>query len=96
MTTKQQTDMKRIHFNRFRDKKLPANTKLVCRPSKYGNPYHVEDYGRDEAMRLYQIHLDKELKRDPDYLLPLRGFDLACNCQLDEPCHADIILEKLI
>lgn len=88
--------MKRVHWNRFEDKKLPENTKLVCRPSKYGNPYHVEDYGRDEALRLYRIYLDKELKANSEYLSSLRGFDLACNCQLDEPCHADILIEKLI
>jgi len=28
----------------------------------------------------------------PD-LAPLRGHDLACWCPLDQPCHADILLE---
>jgi Domain of unknown function (DUF4326) len=23
----------------------------------------------------------------------LRGYDLACWCPLDEPCHADVLLE---
>lgn len=27
------------------------------------------------------------------YLGPLRGKDLACWCPLDEPCHADVLLE---
>lgn len=26
-------------------------------------------------------------------LEPLRGHDLACWCPLDEPCHADVLLE---
>lgn len=33
------------------------------------------------------------LTRDPDWLAPLRGHDLACWCPLDQPCHADVLLE---
>lgn len=31
----------------------------------------------------------------PDYpgLAPLRGHDLACWCQLDQPCHADVLID---
>lgn len=82
---------KRIIFNRYEGKKLPDNTKLVSRPSRWGNPYKVSEYGRDEALRLYRIYLDKK-KID---LTPLIGKDLACTCKLSEPCHADILLEKL-
>lgn len=28
-----------------------------------------------------------------DYLWRLRGKDLACWCPLDQPCHADVLLE---
>lgn len=28
-----------------------------------------------------------------DWLAPLRGHDLACWCPLDQPCHADVLLE---
>ena len=28
-----------------------------------------------------------------DRLAELRGKDLACYCPLDEPCHADVLLE---
>lgn len=28
-----------------------------------------------------------------DLLLGLRGLDLACWCPLDQPCHADVLLE---
>lgn len=27
------------------------------------------------------------------WLKPLRGHDLACFCPLDQPCHADVLLE---
>lgn len=28
-----------------------------------------------------------------DWIAPLRGHDLACWCPLDQPCHADVLLE---
>lgn len=28
-----------------------------------------------------------------DFFEPLRGKDLACWCPLDQPCHADVLLE---
>lgn len=28
-----------------------------------------------------------------DWIKPLRGKDLACWCPVDEPCHADVLLE---
>jgi hypothetical protein len=28
-----------------------------------------------------------------DWIAPLRGHDLACWCALDQPCHADFLLE---
>lgn len=33
-----------------------------------------------------------EVPRQPD-LAPLRGHDLTCWCPLDQPCHADALLE---
>lgn len=29
----------------------------------------------------------------PVYLGPLKGKNLACFCRLDQPCHADVLLE---
>ena len=28
-----------------------------------------------------------------EFFAPLRGHDLACWCPLDQPCHADVLLE---
>lgn len=33
------------------------------------------------------------LALEPDKVLLLRGLDLACWCPLDQPCHADVLLE---
>lgn len=65
----------------------------VCRPSKWGNPFPVSEWGRDIAIAKYR----KELARLIDFgaLDPneLRGKNLACFCKLDEACHADVLLE---
>ena len=66
---------------------MPANAVSVTRPGKWGNPYTVEEYGREQAIRLYREWLvGKDLSE-------LRGKDLACYCPLDQPCHADVLLE---
>jgi hypothetical protein len=66
---------------------------VVTRSSKYwGNPFKVEDYGRDRAIELYIEHLSNS----PDLVARIRrdlaGRDLACFCPLDEACHADVLL----
>ena len=87
--------MDRIHWNRFAGRPLPPNTKLVSRPTKYGNPYNLRDYDRKTALRLFAEYLDGVLKNDPTFLDELRGHDLACSCKLEEECHADIIIRRI-
>jgi Domain of unknown function (DUF4326) len=63
---------------------------LVARPSRWGNPYSIEEYGRDQAIKMYEQWLlanDELLAQLPG----LRGRRLACYCKLDEPCHADVL-----
>lgn len=79
----------------------------VGRPSKYGNPFKASNGDCDhpdcgprshppvtaleavEAFRMwFNAHPDREeMKRE------LRGKNLACWCPLDQPCHADVLLE---
>jgi hypothetical protein len=60
----------------------------VARPSKWGNPYAVERYGRKRAIALYKLHL----KRTGLDVMELRGRNLACWCAPAELCHADTLL----
>jgi Domain of unknown function (DUF4326) len=63
---------------------------LVARPSRWGNPFKVDEFGRERAVELYEAWL---LER-PHLLaqLPqLRGRLLACYCPLDQPCHGDVL-----
>lgn len=89
----------RIQYNRYRDGKLPPNTKLVTRRTDWGNPYkliqHGGKYTLQESLRLFRGHLERELKNNPAFLNPLFDYNLACNCSTDSDCHADIILEKI-
>jgi hypothetical protein len=75
---------------------MPADAVYVGRPSRWGNPFIVGDapgqYTRESSLALFRIYATNA-RRSPDWLEPLRGRDLACWCPLDQPCHADILLE---
>ena len=87
----------RITLKRIRGWTMPPNTIKVARgryglQKKYGNPYLVCVYGRDNSVQLYRdVHLKQytpeEIQTD------LGGRNLACWCKEDEDCHADILLE---
>jgi hypothetical protein len=87
---------KRIQIER--DKKgwkTPPNTVNVTRQGhwkgKYRNPFKVEDYGLEEALRLFrESWIGKDLT---ELRADLRRKNLACRCPLSQPCHADILLE---
>lgn len=67
---------------------------MVTRPTKWGNP-HPLSLGRGEAARRYREDLlaGRLAITVEDVERQLRGRDLACYCPLDEPCHADVLLE---
>jgi hypothetical protein len=78
---------KRIQRKRTKGWHMPPNAVSVTRPGKWGNPYTVEEYGREAAIQRYREWvIGKDLSE-------LRGKDLACYCPLDQPCHADVLLE---
>lgn len=77
----------------------------VGRPSRWGNPYRVGerytsttsgvevDLTPGLAVAGYRTWLRDRIAADPVFLAPLRDSDLACWCALDQPCHADVLLE---
>jgi len=70
----------------------------VMRPTRWGNPFRLDpgDPGsRDRALRKYERWLDARLRADPDFLEPLRGYNLGCTCAPHLACHADILLRRL-
>lgn len=70
---------------------MPPDAVYVGRPTKWGNPYRVDEYGREEAIAIFKHNLsDAQIQAARN---ELRGKDLACFCPLDLPCHADVLLE---
>ena len=107
---------KRIQRKRTKGWRMPPNTVAVARPSRWGNPFKIEDareagFVRDEAKgRRFVVDCfrnwirgsdqwwqgeesDRRRKWMQEHLPELRGKDLACYCPLDQPCHADVLLE---
>jgi Domain of unknown function (DUF4326) len=71
---------------------LPA---IVCtRSGEYGNPFVIGMHGdRYDVSRLYYEYVIQRRALGHDFLQELRGHNLACWCPLDQPCHADVLLE---
>ena len=85
---------KRIKRAGFRAK-LPPNTKLVTRPTRWANPFRIGIDARDhiEAQALFRRYLEREPALVARAKIELRDHNLACYCDLDQPCHADVWLE---
>jgi hypothetical protein len=81
----------RIQRKRTKDWRMPPNTHYVGRPSVFGNPYK----GSVHAVERYTIWIHRPAQ---SWLVSLakqilRGRNLCCWCPLDQPCHADVLLE---
>ena len=64
---------------------------FVGRPSKWGNPYKLNFYSRDEAIKKYEQYINRsDLKNQ---LHELDGLKLFCFCA-PMPCHADVLIRK--
>lgn len=99
----------RVQLSRAKGWRLPTNTVVVARPSKWGNPCHVDAYRTDYpdatdwrlrymATSDFRGIVDGRWPEDfPSYptadIGTLAGKNLACWCPLDHPCHADVLLE---
>jgi hypothetical protein len=97
MSDKAEGAPRRIQRKRAKGWKMPPNTIYVGRPTKWGNPWQVGDVidGQvvtpEVAVEWYRMVVltPENSKRAAE----LRGKDLACWCPLDQPCHADVLLE---
>lgn len=83
---------KRIQRKRTKGWRMPKNTVYVGRPTKWGNMYKVgRDGTANECVLKYKWWLD--FTKRIENMEELRGKDLACWCPLNQPCHADVLLE---
>lgn len=91
----------RIQLKRKKGWRLPSNTVIVDRRTPWGNPFTLElarslhPNQSKNVMLTNCIQAFKEYanEQDVNWLLPLRGKNLACWCPLNQPCHADVLLE---
>jgi hypothetical protein len=99
---------RRIQLSRKKGWRMPPNTVKVARPGRWGNPFRVGSIdnvlGGNIRDRAHAVRLFRERwfeSTDPIWnnimreaaVEELRGLNLACWCPLDQPCHADVLLE---
>lgn len=93
----------RVQLKRTKGWRLPPNTVVVSRPSRWGNPFKVGELiqwpsgawrkrTHEQAVEQFRRLAINWCWR-PEELAELRGKNLACWCPLDQPCHADVLLE---
>lgn len=88
---------KRIQRRRTKGWRMPEGAVYVGRGSQWGNPYTIAEMGgRREAVAAYirgWLNDPIRLVKASHVIHELRGKDLACWCPLDQPCHADVLLD---
>ena len=55
---------RRVQLRRTKGWRMPANTVKVDRTTRFGNPFSIEDYGRERAVALHRAWLRSELGRE--------------------------------
>ncbi len=87
----------RIQRKRVKGWRMPEGAVYVGRPGKWGNPFYRGHHGTAaQCVELYRKKIGGNLWTFPsghDIRRELAGKDLACWCPLDQPCHADVLLE---
>ena len=100
---------RRIQRKRSKGWKMPPNTVYVGRPTEWGNSFTIGQpfvrrkmqagggeisgfiQNAEEAVHFYRRFLSLEIKIAAG--IHLKGKNLACWCSIDQPCHADVLLE---
>ena len=106
MTPHPENAPKRIQRKRTKGWRMPEGAVYVGRPSRWGNPFRVgaltpdgdppelqHRATRTDAVEMFEDYMAGLLIDKPPDVSELRGRDLACWCRLDQPCHADVLLD---
>lgn len=86
----------RIQLRRTKGWRKPECAVSVARFGRWGNPFRVGSPGVPDAaaaVRVYRDYANHAVGLKADARRELAGRDLACWCPLDQPCHADVLLE---
>jgi hypothetical protein len=82
---------KRIQLRRTKGWRMPPNTVKVDRSTKWGNPWTAANSGSVDP--IHRVSCETIPLWPVGWEATLRGKNLACWCALDQPCHADVLLE---
>jgi hypothetical protein len=77
---------------------MPEGAVYVGRPTRWGNPFKISaQCTAAECVAHYRQTWEDYLANEPRgaerLRLNLGGKDLACWCPIDQPCHADVLLD---
>ena len=97
----------RVQLSRKKGWRMPPNTVKVDRTTRWGNPYkegvtpgNYASWFRADVLK--EMASERPAEDHPwsrhlhaigQNLHALKGCNLACWCPLDQPCHADVLLE---
>jgi hypothetical protein len=100
------SEPKRIQRKRTKGWRMPEGAVYVGRPSRWGNPFSIKGWNctPETAVKQFRDLLARAPRGDgtwgrvgetvyDEIRRELAGRDLACWCPLDQPCHADVLLE---
>lgn len=82
-----------VHWD---NRPLRGEYAYIGRPTQFGNPYPIKEFGRREAIERYRTYFELRIMRSPFRKLVegLRGKVLVCHCK-PMACHGDVIVEWL-
>jgi hypothetical protein len=98
----------RIQRKRSKGWRVPEGAVYVGRPTIFGNPFSVTVKMKpgtligmgyravptvEDAIECYRLYLTEKPELLDQIRKELRGKILMCWCRLDQPCHADVLLE---
>ena len=73
-----------------RNSGIPKEAIYIGRPTIWGNPFSKGS--KDKNISDFREYAENRMKRDPEWLKPLRGKSLICWCS-PAGCHGDVILD---
>lgn len=98
----------RVQLSRKKGWRMPENTVKVDRTTRWGNPFRVGDqvqsdpsqpvavcFSQQQAVEAFRGFCEHAIGSSfvSAVRAKLRGKNLACWCPLDQPCHAEVLLE---
>jgi hypothetical protein len=87
----------RLQQKRVKGWRKPQNAVVISRPSKWGNPFHIDaEHDRSAVVRMFREWIagsDPAAVKMRNEIGELRGKDLLCFCPAGGICHGDVLLE---